>query len=134
MRTIIAGSRRFSASKENYAKVKDLITDVPWLITEVVSGGAVGPDTIGEFWAWDNQVPIKRFIPEWPKFGKGAGYQRNVEMAKSADALIALWDGISRGTGHMIDTARKMGLKVQVYMIEVTDEKTTSSRATGTVS
>ncbi len=117
MRTIIAGSRSFESNKENCATAFEHIYNVPWLITEVISGGAMGADCIGELWAWDNQVPVKRFIPDWPKFGRGAGYQRNVEMAKSAGALIAFWKNESRGTGHMIDTARKLGLKTQVILL-----------------
>jgi hypothetical protein len=35
-------------------------------------------------------------------------------MAKYADALIAVWDGKSRGTKNMIDEAKKLGLKVYV--------------------
>ena len=34
--------------------------------------------------------------------------------ASGADALIAFWDGKSRGTKNMIDTATKRGLKVAV--------------------
>ena len=35
-------------------------------------------------------------------------------MADNADALIAIWDGESRGTKHMIDIARRKGLKVWI--------------------
>ena len=39
--------------------------------------------------------------------GKKAGYLRNVDMAEYADALVAFWDGKSKGTGHMIDIVLK---------------------------
>ena len=39
---------------------------------------------------------------------------RNAEMAKVADALIAFWDGKSRGTAHMINFAKRKGLDVYV--------------------
>ena len=35
---------------------------------------------------------------------------------KYADALIAFWDGKSKGTGHMIDLAKKYELKVKVVI------------------
>jgi dissimilatory sulfite reductase (desulfoviridin) alpha/beta subunit len=38
-------------------------------------------------------------------------------MAENADALIAVWDGESRGTKMMIDIAKKKGLKVFVKNI-----------------
>jgi len=40
---------------------------------------------------------------------------RNSEMVAGADALIAVWDGISRGTADTIGKAKKSGLKVFVY-------------------
>lgn len=43
-----------------------------------------------------------------------AGIMRNAVMADNADALIAYWDGISRGTKNMIDEARKKGLAVRI--------------------
>ena len=39
---------------------------------------------------------------------------RNAEMAKCSDALIAFWDGKSRGTGHMIKFARRKGLDISI--------------------
>ena len=46
--------------------------------------------------------------------GRAAGPIRNKEMANNADALIAFWDGQSRGTRSMINLARKMGLQVAI--------------------
>ena len=57
-----------------------------------------------------------RFPADWDKYGKAAGYKRNGEMARNADALIAFWDGKSRGTKHMIDLAKKYDLQARVVM------------------
>ena len=35
-------------------------------------------------------------------------------MANNADALIAFWDGQSKGTLNMIETAKKKGLAVRI--------------------
>jgi hypothetical protein len=40
---------------------------------------------------------------------------RNLQMSLYAEGLIAVWDGVSRGTAHMIGCARRRGLKVYVY-------------------
>ena len=53
-------------------------------------------------------------LAEWKKWGRRAGYRRNVQMAQHADALIAIWDGKSPGTRHMIETANAHGLAVFV--------------------
>jgi hypothetical protein len=60
------------------------------------------------------------FPPDWKKYGKSAGYRRNKEMAEVADALVAFWDGKSKGTANMIDLMRKAGkpLKIVYYSNE----------------
>ena len=57
---------------------------------------------------------LRIFIPQWDKYGKKAGYLRNVEMAENANALIAFWDGKSKGTKHMIDIATERNLPIRV--------------------
>lgn len=111
MRTIIAGSRSIT----DLRLLEKVIEDSGFLITEVVCGGARGVDDLGRKWAGNgNRLPVKLFPAKWDEFGKSAGYRRNAEMAEYGEALIALWDGISRGTKHMIDIATKKGLKVYV--------------------
>jgi hypothetical protein len=53
---------------------------------------------------------------DWGRFNRGAGKMRNQQMADMGDALIAIWDGKSTGTRHMIECARKKGLGV--FLIE----------------
>jgi len=113
MKTIIAGSRNIT----DPIILDVALEKVSWPITEIVSGGARGVDELGEGWASATRRPYKVFLAEWDKFGKSAGYRRNVEMAKYADALIAIWDGKSKGTKHMIDIAKEKGLVVYVENI-----------------
>lgn len=112
MKTIIAGSREGFTIEDVY-KAWDLSN---FRVSEVVSGGARGVDRLGEQWAQENNVPITQFIPDWDGLGKKAGHVRNREMGDYADALIALWDGESKGTKGMIEYAQKKGLKVYVYL------------------
>lgn len=114
MRTIIAGSR----SIIDYNLVKQAILNSGFDITEVVSGHAHGVDQLGEQWANENDIPIKLFKPDWDKFGKSAGFRRNVEMVEYAEALIACYDGVSKGTQHTINLANKRNLKVYVSKID----------------
>lgn len=81
---------------------------------EIVSGTAGGADRLGERFARERGFLLKEFPAEWVKYGKGAGYKRNAQMADYADALIAFWDQKSRGTRSMIELARNKGLKVKV--------------------
>ncbi|WP_276914036.1 DNA cytosine methyltransferase [Aneurinibacillus aneurinilyticus] len=62
-----------------------------------------------------NKLSFQRqYVADWDKYGNSAGYIRNREMAQSADALMAFWDGKSPGTKHMIDLAKEYGLSVIV--------------------
>ena len=111
MRTIVAGSR----SVTEQSVVDATILACCWTPTVIISGTARGVDTLGENWARANSVPVERFPADWDLYGKRAGYLRNEEMARNAEALVAIWDGQSRGTLHMITIARAAGLKVYVH-------------------
>lgn len=113
MKVIIAGSRSIS----RYEHVQYAILKSKFSITEVVSGGAKGVDDLGERWAKENHVPVKHFYADWTTYGLSAGPTRNAEMAKYADALIAIWDGKSHGTQNMIDCAKRKKLWVYVYKV-----------------
>ena len=104
MRVIIAGGRDF----KDYKKLKirlNMLRKLGWDITTIISGGARGADKLGERYANENNIPIEKYPAKWAEFGRSAGYRRNVEMAENADALLAFWDGKSKGTRHMIDIA-----------------------------
>jgi len=81
---------------------------------EIVCGGATGGDQAGKAWAFLAGVPVKMFPADWKANGRAAGPIRNTAMAKYADALIAFWDGQSRGTAHMIECMRALGKPVHV--------------------
>lgn len=112
MKLIIAGGRDFADYELLTAKIEELIVGEPHV--EIVSGGARGADRLGEFFAIDHDLPIKRFPADWDRYGKAAGFKRNSEMADYADHCICFWDGKSKGTGHMINLAKSKGLKLTV--------------------
>lgn len=91
----------------------------PWTkeITQVVSGGARGIDKAGEAWARRHNIPVVVYPADWNRLGKGAGYRRNQKMAENADAVIAVWDGKSPGTQHMMSIATAAGLKLFVFRV-----------------
>lgn len=113
MRTIIAGSRTYNNKKEFNELIKQ--TDINPSV--ILSGGARGADKLGEELAEFLNIPLERYPAQWTIEGKSAGYKRNQKMAEKAEALIAFWDGNSRGTEHMINIARRAGLKVKVFLI-----------------
>ena len=114
MKTIIAGSRNIT----DYGILEAAIAASGFQVTEVISGGARGVDSLGEWFANKNKLPLTIINADWGKFGRAAGHIRNDEMAKVGQALIAIWDGESRGTAHMIDCAYKKGLEVFVWQLD----------------
>lgn len=116
MKTIIAGGRDIT----DYSLVERAVAASGFTITEVVSGKARGVDTLGEKWADNHGIPKKPFPAAWRiggKLDKAAGLKRNIAMGNYADALVAVWDGKSSGTGHMIRIATVKGLKVFVLRV-----------------
>ena len=116
MKIIIAGGREFTDVEAAKDFLVDLVFEqrvIPDTFT-VISGGARGADKVGEDIAIAYELPLEIYPADWNTHGKSAGYIRNKQMADVADALIAFWDGSSRGTKHMIDTMRKQGKPVYI--------------------
>ena len=111
MKVIIAGSRGFTNFKLLCERCSFFIGEHD---VTIISGTAQGADRFGELFAAKSNYPVRRYPADWKRHGKRAGYLRNEAMAHSANALIAFWDGKSRGTKHMITLAYKHGLKVRV--------------------
>lgn len=125
VRVIIAGGRGFTDEAIGFKRLDYLLGNLDdEKDIEVVCGEAKGADTVGKKWAESRGHFVKSFIPDWEGQGKAAGHIRNREMAKYAAEkdsegndrgyLIAFWDGKSKGTKGMIETAEKLGLKIRV--------------------
>lgn len=121
-KVIIAGSRGFSNYKllreqcNKFLREKRKTSNII-----IVSGHARGADTLGEKYAQDEGFALEIYPAQWKKLGKQAGYRRNEQMAEVADALIAFWDGSSKGTKHMIDIMNEKNLLVRVVEYETTN-------------
>ena len=119
MKLIIAGSRNLNITSDN---IYDFISCLDSEINEVVCGCARGVDKAGERWANKMNIPIKHFPADWGKYGKSAGYHRNVEMAEYADALLLIWDGSSKGSKHMKEIMEGKGKPVHLNVVRTGQE------------
>lgn len=113
-RVIIAGGRDFNQTDKAFRHIDKLLRNIDSDLIEIVEGGAKGADVIGREYAISRGIPYKTFEADWDGLGKRAGYVRNAEMATYSTHLIAFWDGKSRGTSHMIDLAKREGLRISV--------------------
>lgn len=114
MKVIIAGGRDLIVAPQN---MQDIVDRSGFKVTELVNGGAAGVDRCAIWWARHADIPKRYFLADWGAYGKSAGPRRNRQMAEYADALIAIWDGKSRGTKNMIETMRDLGKPVYVYAV-----------------
>jgi hypothetical protein len=114
---IVAGSRSIKELEPSRRgrEVRNAIEEAPFEIDEVVSGTCEGVDKMGEFYAEQNGLEVQRLPALWDVWGKSAGPRRNSLMVEYADALIAVWDGESRGTEDVIEKAQSEDLDVHVY-------------------
>lgn len=113
MRTIIAGSRHL----DDYALVERAVEESGFEPTVVLSGAGRGIDRQGEEWALRRGILMERYPAMWNIYGRKAGPIRNEAMVRKADALIAVWDGSTRGTAHIIEYATEWGLRVHVLTV-----------------
>lgn len=132
LKVIIAGSRNI---KDDVNYVEMSVAESGFNVTEVVSGCAKGIDTLGVEWAEKCGIPVQPFPANWDdlshpdalikttkwgqKYDARAGLRRNEVMAVYADALIAIWDGKSPGTKHMIKMAKKRELPIFIYRTDI---------------
>lgn len=112
MKVIIAGSR----SIKSLGVVSKAIEESGFVIDEIVSGHAYGVDKIGEYYATLHNIPLKTFPADWDKHGKAAGPIRNRVMADYADAAVIVWNGVSKGTRHMINEMFKRQKSCYIYI------------------
>ncbi len=106
----IVGSRGF----DDYELLKKSVLEAikPELINMIISGGAVGADTLAEEFAREFSIPVKVFKPNRKKYGYEASHMRNTEIVENSTLILAFWDGHSTGTKDSLVKAERMGIPV----------------------
>ncbi|WP_418181338.1 DUF2493 domain-containing protein (plasmid) [Aliarcobacter lanthieri] len=113
MKLAVVGSRSFN----NYEILERIINKIAASvnISTIVSGGAFGADLLGKRYAKENNLEYIEILPNWNKYGKRAGYVRNVEIWDNSDLGVAFWDGESKGTAHSFEIAKKQNKTIYIY-------------------
>jgi len=107
MKIAVIGSRTLRVDLESY---------IPPECTTIVSGGAGGIDTCAAEFAKAKGLALIELLPDYKKDGRGAPMQRNLEIIRVADRMLAFWDGKSKGTKHAVDNCIKAGKRVGLYV------------------
>ena len=99
MKLLIIGSRTITDF--------DLTNHIPEETSLIISGGAQGIETVAEQYADSHGIEKLIIKPQYDKFGRAAPLKRNEEMVDIADAVLAVWDGRSKGTEYTLKYAQK---------------------------
>lgn len=116
----ITGSRSITSIKEVGAALTRYIERKGWP-SVLVEGEANGVDKLAAKCCRAWGIGVEACPAAWRVNGvynPRAGFERNAHMAERIDALLAIWDGRSKGTKHMIDYCRKRGLDVTIEIVE----------------
>ncbi len=96
----------------------DLTPYLPENITEIVSGGARGIDTVAKNYALRHNIKYTEIRPEYSKYGRIAPLLRNLDIIDNSDVVYAFWDGTSNGTRFVIAGCHIIGVPVHVFVPE----------------
>lgn len=109
MKLLIAGSRSITDF--------DISPHIPPETELIISGGANGIDTLAENYADKHKISKLIMRPQYSKYKRGAPLKRNDIMVDICDSVLIFWDGVSRGTKHTIDYAKKAGKPVCIVRV-----------------
>lgn len=121
MKIGIVGTRRRD-NAQAYMQVEKAFFNIYKEGDWIISGGCqIGADRFAEVIAKKFGIPILIFYPNWDKYKKGAGFVRNLDIAKMSDRLIACV--ATDRTGGTEDTIKKyMQQEKEHFLILVRQE------------
>ena len=121
-KVIICGSRHFDNKELLFERCNFFLQNKSDI--QIVSGAQrtylkdqkryIGADYFGEQYAEHKEYSLQRFPANWDRDGRSAGPLRNARMADYADAVLAFWDGKTRGTNNMLALAKMAGLPTKI--------------------
>lgn len=115
MKLAVIGSRGFCDFEKLNSELTILNTSKK--ISVIISGGAKGADSLAENWAKEHGIPVRVILPDWKKFGRGAGPIRNKLIIDECEQSIAFWDGQSKGTLQAINYAKEKKVPIKIIKI-----------------
>lgn len=114
LKLAVVGSRGFN----NYKLLKYVLDKLKPDV--IISGDAVGTDTLARRYAEENNIPFKAYPPDW-SIGNNAGFIRNETIWFNSNMGVAFWDGISTGTKHSFEIATKQNKRL--FVVEYKNKK-----------
>ena len=85
---------------------------------QIIFGDCIGTDLLAKKYVQENKLSYKIFRADRKTFGKSAGPIRNNEMIKVATHMLAFLSKKSKKTKQVIESAKKVGLTVDIIKID----------------
>lgn len=114
MKVAVVGCRKTSGYS-----VDKIIDYLPSDTSELVSGGAIGIDSLAEKAAIRLGLPIKIFYPDYETNGRLAPLIRNSQIVEYADLILAFWDHKSKGTANTLKRCIEASKPFQIITIDL---------------
>jgi hypothetical protein len=118
MRVLVFGGRHFNDRQVLYTLL-DYLHNIGQPITWLIHGGARGADQLGESWAMSRGVQTQCFLPQWNKYGAGAGPRRNERMLLEGRPEVGVAMPGGPGTADMTARCKRVELPVLTSIADV---------------
>src|SRR4051794_9685605 len=100
MRILVCGGRNYPRHQLSVATLDRRHASAP--ITEVITGGASGADTLAVEWAKARDMPFQIFFAAWHEHGRGAGPLRKRQMLEEGRPDLVIAFPGAHGTAGMV--------------------------------
>ena len=110
MKLLVVGSRSITSF--------DLSQYIQSDVDTIISGGADGIDSLAEHYADLHRISKYILRPQYNIYGRAAPLKRNEQMVDMADAVLAIWDGNSKGVQYTLRYIKKVGKPLTLIVVK----------------
>ena len=93
----------------------------------ISSGGGGAVDLAADQYARERGLRFRVILADWNLHGRSAGMIRNEKLVKEVDAVLAIWDGQSPGTKHVMERAWRRNIPVYLATVRTEYAVTTNT-------
>lgn len=115
MKLAVVGTREFTDWNIFYDVLDAFVSTTSSPVELIVSGGAVGPDSMAERYAANKNIDMLVIKPDWNRHGQAAGMVRNGEIVENCDEALVFWNYNSKGTMNTVNRLYKAEKNFMVY-------------------
>lgn len=112
MKLAVIGLKEFT----DYSQLKSVLDFISG-ISVIVSGGALGADTLARKYAHQHNIKFLEFPPDFNKYGNKAKHIRDRLIVEHCDKVVAFWDGKCEGTKYTMNYAEQQGKPVKIIKV-----------------